>query len=254
MMKALIGHTGFVGGNLAEQHVFEACYNSKNYREMAGNDYDEVWCAGISAVKWWANQNPEKDWNNIARLLSVLESVTARHFVLVSTVDVYKDNNGSNEDTPVTSSNHHPYGAHRVKVEEFIKRTYESYTIIRLPGLFGKGLKKNIIYDFLMNNELHKIHTENVFQFYDLSQVYRDICKVMELRLPVANFATEPVMVRDIAEYAFNTKFDNRPDYDPVVYDMHTRFADLMGGTGVYIQDRATVLERIRVFVQSSYP
>ena len=36
MPDALIGHTGFVGGNLAAQHPFNTWYNSKNIEAVRG--------------------------------------------------------------------------------------------------------------------------------------------------------------------------------------------------------------------------
>ena len=58
---ALIGHTGFVGSNLASQHGYTDCFNSRNIGEIAGRCYDTVVCAGVQAVKYWANQHPEED-------------------------------------------------------------------------------------------------------------------------------------------------------------------------------------------------
>ncbi len=72
MNNALIGYTGFVGGNLLRQSSFAATYNSFSIQELRGKRYDEIWCAGVRAVKWWANSHPEEDWAGIAPLLDVL--------------------------------------------------------------------------------------------------------------------------------------------------------------------------------------
>ena len=61
MTDALVGHTGFVGGNLNTQHVFEAKYNSKNIQDIAGMSFDTLVFAGARAEKWWANANAEAD-------------------------------------------------------------------------------------------------------------------------------------------------------------------------------------------------
>jgi hypothetical protein len=50
--SALIGHTGFVGSNLADQCNYSDCFNSKNISEMRGRSFDLVVCAGIQAKKW----------------------------------------------------------------------------------------------------------------------------------------------------------------------------------------------------------
>ena len=44
--SALIGHTGFVGGNIAANAQFTDCYNSKNIAEIRGKSYDMIVCAG----------------------------------------------------------------------------------------------------------------------------------------------------------------------------------------------------------------
>lgn len=249
MQNALIGYTGFVGSNLHEQGTFNALFNSSNFNEMRNCEFDTVWCSGISAVKWWANQNPEEDWQGIAPLLDVLTTVKARHFVLLSTVDVFKDCSAATETTPLDREGLHPYGAHRAIVEDFVRDHFASHTIVRLPGLFGNGLKKNIIYDFLHDNETHKIHAENIFQFYDLNTIYQDILTAVENDCSLIHFATEPVAVKDVVKSAFNKHYDNTTDYTPVSYDMHTRYAKLYGNDGSYIQSADTVLEKISDFV-----
>ena len=78
MTSALIGHTGFVGSNLDRPERFQARFNSQNFREMAGRRFEQLVCAGISAVKWQANRDPEGDRARIAALEAVLATVEAR--------------------------------------------------------------------------------------------------------------------------------------------------------------------------------
>src|SRR5581483_3428399 len=40
MPDALIGHTGFVGGNLAAQHPFHTWFNSKNIEAIRGHRFE----------------------------------------------------------------------------------------------------------------------------------------------------------------------------------------------------------------------
>ena len=51
---ALIGYSGFVGGNLLRQRSFDACFNSSNIEAIAGRSFDLVVCAGAPAEKWKA--------------------------------------------------------------------------------------------------------------------------------------------------------------------------------------------------------
>ena len=42
MKSALIGYTGFVGSTLLRQRPFDEQYNSKNIREIAGQQFDLI--------------------------------------------------------------------------------------------------------------------------------------------------------------------------------------------------------------------
>ena len=63
-----------------------------------------VVCAGASAVKWKAIQDPQADLAAIERLLSPLREVEAERFVLVSTVDVYERPVCVDEDSPADAT------------------------------------------------------------------------------------------------------------------------------------------------------
>ena len=69
MTKALIGYTGFVGSNLLSQQTFNDCYNSMNISEIQNKNYEQVFCAGVSATKWIANRDPINDRINIQSLI-----------------------------------------------------------------------------------------------------------------------------------------------------------------------------------------
>jgi hypothetical protein len=50
--------------------------------------------------------------------------------------------------------------------------------ILSLPGLFGPGLKKNVIWNMMHDNNLDKAHPGGVFQYYDTRLLAVDIDKV----------------------------------------------------------------------------
>ncbi len=251
MSKCLIGHTGFVGGNLDAQASFDARYNSANIHDIRDKQFDEVYCAGVSAVKWYANQHPEEDWQRIQLLLDQLRTVSTRRFIIISTVDVYDPPVRVNEDTPILLSALKPYGNHRRRVELFVEAHFPDHCIVRLPGLFGKGLKKNVIFDLLHNNQMENIHAEAVFQFYNLANIYRDIEIALKHNIRLINFATEPISVREMAAYAFDLNFTNIPHAAPPRYDMQTRYGSVYGHKGSpYILSKKEVLDQIRFFVR----
>ncbi len=249
MKRALIGFTGFVGSNILKQGQFDDLYNSKNILEIKGKEYDEVYCAAAPAAKWIANQKPTEDLGIICSLIDSIREVKAKRFILISTIDIYKTFEDVNENTFIDLSDHHPYGTHRRILETFVSERFMNYHIIRLPGLFGDGLKKNIIYDFLNNNETYKIHSGAVFQFYSLDTLFEDIQKIISSNVKIINFAPEPTSVREIINAGFGVNFDNQPTPQAPTYDMHTLYAGIFGKSGNYLQSKNEVLEKVKEFV-----
>lgn len=249
MPDALIGHTGFVGGNLARQHRFDAFFNSRNIEELAGQRFDLLVCSGMPAAKWLANREPDKDRAALDRLLRSLTRARAERAVVISTVDVYPQPVEVDEDTPIDPAAQHPYGRHRLMLEEAAAAHFPRVLVVRLPALFGQGLRKNAVYDLLHDNEVHKIHADGSFQFYGLDHLWADIGKASEAGLQRVNFATEPVTIREVAREAFGMEFDNRPATPPARYDFRSRYAHLLGGQDGYLCGRDQVLEELRQFV-----
>jgi hypothetical protein len=173
--------------------------------------------------------------------------------VLISTVDVYRCSLGADEQTPVTREGLCAYGLHRYELEEFVRSRFASL-IVRLPGLFGQGLKKNIIYDFLNGNNTAAIHQASVFQFYDLAWLWADINLARDAGLPLVHFATEPLSVREIALEVFDSQFSNEPASQPARYDLRTCYDRLFGGQRGYLRERGQVLDAMRDFVRQEAP
>jgi nucleoside-diphosphate-sugar epimerase len=244
----LIGHTGFVGTNLVRQTRFDALYNSSNIDSIAGEEFDLLICAGVRAEKWIANANPEADRARIDRLVQALTTVKARRAILISTVDVFMTPIEVDERTPVTTTGLHPYGTNRYYVEQAFAERFDT-VVARLAGLYGPGIKKNVIHDFLFDHETEKIDSRGVFQFYGLHRLWSDLQIALTNHLAVIHLPTEPVSVADVALAAFGRDFTNQVAPKPARYDVRTRHARLLGGLGHYIENRTAVLEGIRRFV-----
>lgn len=248
MSTALIGATGFVGGNLLRQAAFDDRFRSTDIDRIRGRYYDLVVCAGAPAEKWKANLDPEADRANLGRLMDALAEVRADHLVLISTVDVYPAPVDVDEATPIPDGEGSAYGRHRLELERFAAERFAA-TILRLPGLFGHGLKKNAIFDFLTDNQVEKICPDSVYQFYHLDRLWEDVQAVRAAGLPLVNLATEPVSVRDVVRAAFRREFENPQAPPPARYDMRTRHAAAFGRSGPYIESAGEVLARIARFV-----
>lgn len=145
----LVGYTGFVGSNLAVAHEFDYLINSKNIEEAYGVKPDLLVYAGVRAEKFLANTAPEADMENIREALENIRKIKPKELVLISTVDVYKKPVEVDEDSFMELEGLHPYGANRLWLEEQVRKEFPKAAIIRLPGLFGKNLKKNFLYDYI---------------------------------------------------------------------------------------------------------
>lgn len=248
---ALIGYTGFVGGNIAAQHRFDDLYNSQNIGEIKSKEYDLVVSAANRAEMWRINQEPEKDLAEINEFISYIEKANISKLVLISTVGVYKNPNGANEDTPIDTDGLSPYGLNRYHLEQFCQKNFDT-TIIRLPGLFGNGLKKNVIFDLLNDNNVDRIHKDGVYQYYNLGNIWKDIQTALNNNLPLVNFATPPVSTEEVARECFGIEFTNAPDdVKPAYWDMHSKYAQLYGGEGEYLYTKASELADIKAFVEN---
>jgi nucleoside-diphosphate-sugar epimerase len=249
MPDALIGHTGFVGGNLARQLRFDAFFNSANVEEIAGRAFDTLVVSGMPAAKWIANREPDADRAALERLSAAVRSARANRVVVISTVDVYPVPIDVDEDTPIDAAAQHTYGQHRLRLEREVADHFDNVLVVRLPALFGPGLKKNAVYDLLHDNEVHKIHSGGVFQWYNLDRLWADIGRATDAGLSLVNFATEPFSVADMAREAFGREFDNVLPTPPARYDFRTKHAAVFDGRDCYLYGRDQVMAELGEFV-----
>ena len=148
-MNAIVGYTGFVGSNLAASGAFDACYNSKNIDQAFGTEPDLLVYAGLRAEKYLANSDPEKDMQTIRQAQDNIRKIHPKKLVLISTIDVFTSPKGVDERSEIDTGNLQPYGYNRYQLELWVREHYSDALIVRLPGLFGKNIKKNFIYDFI---------------------------------------------------------------------------------------------------------
>jgi nucleoside-diphosphate-sugar epimerase len=247
MTRALIGATGFVGSNLLRQTTFDALYHSRNIEEVRGHSFDLVVCAGARAEKWKANQDPEVDRRNLRLLTDNLLQARVKRLVLISTVDVFGTPLGVDEDTPVDLDSATPYGRHRYELERVLSAHFDA-VVVRLPGLFGPGLRKNVVYDLLHDNQVDRINPAAVYQYYNLDHLWRDLGVVLAHGLKLAHFATEPLATRVVLAEVFGRALPEVPGPAPA-YDLRSRHAGLFGGSGAYLHSGAQVLAELRGFV-----
>lgn len=304
MIASLVGYTGFVGSNIAKRHKFDNLYNSKNIEESFGTNPDILIYSGVRAEKFLANNEPEKDLEVIKNAFDNIKKINPKQVVLISTIDVYKNPVGVNEDTEIDTNELLPYGFNRYKLESMVEKEFDNHLIIRLPGLYGENIKKNFIYDLIkvipsllseakykeltskddyikefykkqetgfykcrdINNDersnlkqyfnkigfsaLNFTDSRSIFQFYNLSYLWKHIDIALRNKIKKLNLATEPVSISELYEYIKGTTFVNEEFKEPFKYDFKTKYDKLFGGNQGYIFDRRTILDDIRRFVE----
>jgi len=252
MSNALVGFSGFVGQTLLKQKAFNALYRSTNIDDIRGKAFDTIVCAGAPAQKWIANQDPEADRKKIDHLIDCLSAATCRSFILISTVDVFRNPISVTEDSPIDDVGLHAYGKNRRLLEKFVEEKFDNHLIVRLPGLVGPGLRKNVIYDLLNKNNLHAIESRGTFQFYSMVNLWFDIQKALEADLRLVHLTAEPVTVSEISLQGFGARFENHLSANPATYDMRTKHGAIYAQQGRdYTYTVRETIQAVRAFAQS---
>jgi nucleoside-diphosphate-sugar epimerase len=259
---ALLGYTGFVGSTLNSQAQFHHLFNSKNVSKIRGQSYNMVVCAGAPAVKWKANKFPEEDTRAIDTLIENLDQMKdVGLMVLISTIDVYPVRSMHAEDFVCDLKENHTYGANRLRLENFVLRRFPKCLIVRLPALFGKGLKKNYIYDFIHNNNIGSIDPSTKFQWYGVENLMNDITMVLarneQLAEPiqVVNFFPEPIHTSDIIDQLFKQQSPftkKRSNTLNGLYDLRTLHGEIFSSpVSGYMRSAAEIMKALTLFVKS---
>lgn len=250
---ALIGHTGFVGGTLLRSRHYDDLYNSSNIGRIAGAKYDRLVCAGVSAAKWLANKDPASDRTGIARLTDALDKVEAREFILISTIDVYPVTSlALDEDAAIDASLNHSYGRHRYELEQWVRQRFPHAQIVRLPALFGNGLKKNLLYDLLHKCGVPTVHPEAQFQWYPMRRLNHDLERVRGAGAPLINLFPEGIAMAEITSAFFPDVEVGSAEGPAPVYGVRTKYASLFGGANGYMLDATVILGELARYIASS--
>jgi nucleoside-diphosphate-sugar epimerase len=247
-IEAIVGHTGFVGKNLAEAFEFDHRFNSKNIGSIDGAEFEGVVISALYAEKWRANLHPEADLAHVKGVFDRLRTVKAKVAVLVSTVDVYDPPTGD-ENTEMPKELH-VYGRNRLLFEGMVQKHFPEVYIVRLPALFGPHLKKNIIFDLLNNNQIEKINPASQFQWIDVRRVGQFVEMMGENQVRLLNMVTEPVSSGEIVEKFF-PGLEVGASAGPVArYDIRTVHDGVLGRDDGYVQSRSDVLNDLERYLE----
>lgn len=239
----LVGHTGLVGSNIEKHFAFKNTVNSKGHNIEPSSLKTGIIAAG-DARKWYARDNYYEFEEAQNRLFKTISNMALEKIILISTIDVL-DCQGADEEHNIRRENVETnYGKIKLDFERKLKDNCE-LQIIRLPGLIGEGLKKNLIYDLMHNRDVAPMHPKSTFQIFDLENIGHLINKVISDQIPLIHASTEPVSVFEIAQIFGRSDFLNSsvPIFS---YDMRTKYSDFSNFP--YLQNKSGVIESIKSF------
>lgn len=253
MRSALIGHTGFVGSNLASRAAFDEHYNTTNIASIGGEHFDLVVSAATRSDSHRINQNGAEDRAEVTSLVESLRRASINRLVLISTVCVYPGGTSPDEDTPLTEEGLTPYGRNRLHMETELAASFAT-TIVRLPQLYGDDLKKGIIYDLQNDYRVEHIDPTGRFQYYDVRRLWDDIGVLLDNGVESFNASSPPIPNATVAREVFGRDISGngaKPGgfADMYTRDMRTKHAGLFNGQDGYMTDAQSELQSISEFV-----
>ena len=268
----LVGSTGFVGGNLAAKHAFAAVCHSTDIAAQFGAKPDLCVYAGVPAAMFLANADPDADLAVMAAARENLRQIAPKQLVLISSIAVYADSRGKDEQSPMTPDGLPAYGRNRLQLERWVREDYPNALIVRLPALYGIGLKKNFLFD------LHTItpamlKPEKYTEFAQKSPLVRDGYTLADngfyklngavdaaaLReffagndFNALNLTTPPVTVAEVyTAVTGKADWQNELSKPPFDYDLRSRHAALLGGADGYLCTKQQELDEICAFMRA---
>tara|TARA_Y100001970_G_scaffold294326_1_gene450609 strand:+ start:9562 stop:10332 length:771 start_codon:yes stop_codon:yes gene_type:complete len=253
MKTAVIGFTGFVGSNICANMKFDNYYNSKNIKELMNNSYDLLISCGLSGTKYKINKNPDSDLENIQIQKNILKSTKIKKIIHISSIDIYDQKINVNENTKPNEFKLDHYGKNRYEFEKFIINNFENYHIIRLPMLFGEGLKKNVLYDLLNNQFINGINYNSVFQWYNPKNLSKDFKLITNNNLKIVNLISEPLEIKSLVDRFFLDKRKLMTQNNLIKTNVKTIYSDIFSDTSGYAYSKKTISLNLDSYISNYF-
>jgi len=246
----IVGHSGLVGSYIKGKFPDSQKFNSQNIGEIHGQSFDLLFLSTLPAEKWLANKFPEADLETVHSISKHLESSSSGRTLLISTVDVFEHPAGVIEDDVPSASNTIGYGPNRLVFEEFVKGHFGDSWIVRLPGLVGPNLKKNVLYDLRHGKSVSEIAVNSQFQFYPLGRIEDDLDTVLRSEPGLFHLVAEPLTLQEIAEdIGINGELFGPPSVNAPKYEVRSSKTSLWGKSGHFQVSKEESLHAIGQYI-----
>ena len=187
---ALIGARGFVGSAIAAALKKESgceviSVTRENYAEMRRGDYDVLINAAMPSGRFWAKNNPEKDFTEtVQKTAELLRDWKFKKFVQISTVSARCELQTV-------------YGKHKAEAEKLCNSG--DNLIVRLTAMYSESLAKGALADILSGRKVF-VSGESRYAFTPLDFAGAWIAGHLERKGIVEVGAKNSVSLAEIAE------------------------------------------------------
>ncbi len=188
---AVFGANGFVGksvcSSLASKENFCVIPVTRDNNSVhIGKNYNIVINAAAPAARFWAKNNPEKDFvETVQKTADIFYGCTFDKFIQISTVSAR-----CQLDTV--------YGRHKLAAESICN--FGNHLVVRLSSMFGEGLKKGVLIDMLMGNKIF-LDAESRYSFCSVDFVAGYITSNFDKTGVIEVGASNALRLKDIAEH-----------------------------------------------------
>lgn len=200
---ALFGANGFVGQSLLSTLLSTGKYEvipitRENYTLNIGKFYNIVINAAMPSARFWAKNNPDKDFKEtVLKTSEILYGCTFDKFVQISTMSAR-----CQLDTI--------YGRHKLAAENLCN--YGENLIIRLGAMYGSELNKGVLMDMLKGQKVF-VDKDSKYGFCSVDFVSNYIASHLSLKGIVEVGAFNSIALKDIANYLqFEVEFEGPLD------------------------------------------
>jgi nucleoside-diphosphate-sugar epimerase len=142
---AVVGASGYVGGAVSaalasSSSIAVMPVTRANYAEMRDRSYDVLINAAMPAARFWAKNNPDKDFvETVQKTADLVYGWRFGKFIQISTLSAR-----CQLDTV--------YGRHKAAAEKICEST--DNLIVRLGPMYSKGLSKGVLIDMLQGRNV----------------------------------------------------------------------------------------------------
>lgn len=211
---------GYIGSYLKNNFKVAQVYNSKSINKIKNKKFNIIYLAAPSSKKYLANKFKKKDLNNIKILINVLRKVECKKIICISTIDTFTNMN-SKENSKINFKSDNNYGLNRNHLNDFIKKKFNNYLIIKLPSLFGNKEKKGFFYDLNKSDMIEHYNINSTLQWYYTPYLKRDIKKIIKEKIKEINLLSAPISCSEINKFLnLKRKFSNK--YPKVNYNIQS--------------------------------